>query len=151
MKNFITPLIILLSAICFSGTASASATTDPSSEPNATIDTRRDALRDSILSNIHGAAIPDREFDILKFGAKADGVKDCLPAFRKAIAKVEKAGGGRINVPAGTYLLRGPLTLTSNLCINLAEGAVIMFDPDPELYPIVNTSWEGTYLYNYSP
>lgn len=151
MKNFITPLIILLSAICFSGTASVSATTDPSSEPNATIDTRRDALRDSILSNIHGAAIPDREFDILKFGAKADGVKDCLPAFRKAIAKVEKAGGGRINVPAGTYLLRGPLTLTSNLCINLAEGAVIMFDPDPELYPIVNTSWEGTYLYNYSP
>lgn len=115
------------------------------------IESRRVALRDSILANIHGATIPDRTFDILKFGAKGDGVKDCLPAFKKAIAKVDKSGGGRINVPAGTYYLRGPLTLVSNLCINLDEGATLRFDPSPELYPIVDTSWEGTPLHNYSP
>ncbi len=115
------------------------------------VEQRRVALRDSILTNIHGAMLSDNNYDILKFGAKGDGVKDCLPAFRKAIAKVEKSGGGRINVPAGTYYLRGPLTLVSNLCINLEEGATLRFDPDPKLYPTVDTSWEGTYLHNYSP
>lgn len=108
-------------------------------------------LRDSILSTIHGATIPAPTLDIMRFGAKPDGVTDCLPAFKKAIAKADKSGGARITVPAGTYYLRGPLTLVSNLCIDLAEGAVIRFDPDPAFYPIVNTSWEGTYLYNYSP
>lgn len=116
-----------------------------------TIDQRRDALRDSILANIHGAKISETVLDISRFGAKPDGVKDCLPAFKKAIAKAEKAGGARLKVGAVTYLLRGPLTLASNLCIELEEGAVIKFDPDPSLYPQVSTSWEGTYLTNYSP
>lgn len=111
----------------------------------------RDELRDSILGNISGATIPAERLDITRFGAKGDGVKDCLPAFKKAIAKAVKTGGATIDVPAGTYMLRGPLTLASNLCLNLQEGATIMFDPSPELYPIVNTSWEGTFLHNYSP
>ena len=115
------------------------------------IDLRRDALRDSILANIHGAKIAPQSFDVTKFGAKADGVTDDRPAFMKAIAKIEKSGGGCLKVPAGTYWLRGPLTLVSNLCIELAEGATLKFDPSPELYHIVSTSWEGTYLYNYSP
>lgn len=142
--------IALLAAL----TAQANLPNDlpPSNADNAdTVEQHRVGLRDSILANIHGAKISEHEFDILNFGAKGDGVKDCLPAFRKAIAKAEKAGGGRITVPAGTYCLRGPLTLVSNLCIDLAEGAVLRFNPSPELYPIVNTSWEGTYLYNYSP
>lgn len=111
----------------------------------------RDSLRDDILSRITGATVREVELDILKYGAKGDGVKDCLPAFNKAFEKVRKLGGARINVPAGTYWLRGPLTLVSNLCINLEEGAVLKFDPDPDLYPIVSTGWEGTYLQNYSP
>lgn len=112
---------------------------------------RHEVLRDSILANIHGATTVDRQFDVTKFGAKGDGVKDCLPAFAKAIAKAAKSGGGCVEVPAGRYLLRGPIHLVSNLRINLAAGAVLCFDPAPALYPVVETSWEGTYLHNYSP
>lgn len=113
---------------------------------------RRTALRDSILTYITGAAVPQQTLKIQSFGAKADGRKDCLPAFLKAIKKATRQkGGARIVVPAGTYWLRGPLVLQSNVCIELQEGATLMFDPDPSLYPVVNTSWEGTFLYNHSP
>lgn len=112
---------------------------------------RREALRDSILAQITGAKIQDSRYDVTRFGARGDGKRDCLPAFKKAIKAVSRKGGGTVVVPAGTYLLRGPLTLVSNLCIEVSEGATIKFDPDPNLYPTVATSWEGTFLYNYSP
>ena len=83
--------IALLAAL----TAQANLPNDlpPSNADNAdTVEQHRVGLRDSILANIHGAKISEHEFDILNFGAKGDGVKDCLPAFRKAIAKAEKAG-----------------------------------------------------------
>lgn len=32
------------------------------------------------------------------------------------------------------------------------DGAIIKFDSNPKYYlPLVKTSWEGTFLYNYSP
>lgn len=108
-------------------------------------------LRDSILSRISGAKIPDNKISILKFGAKGDGVSDCKKAFDKAMKYADKRGGAYISVPSGIYYIKGPLTLTSDICIDLEEGAVLKFAPEPEHYPIVNTSWEGTYLYNYSP
>ncbi|MDE6549348.1 MAG: glycoside hydrolase family 28 protein, partial [Muribaculaceae bacterium] len=109
------------------------------------------ALRDSILSDISGASIKDNKVSVLRYGAKGDGVKDCRKAFVKAMREAEKFGGVHIIVPAGEYFMDGPLHLQSNVCIELEEGAVLKFTPDPEKYPIVNTSWEGTYLYNYSP
>lgn len=112
---------------------------------------RQEVLRDSILSQISGAKIPEGEVSVARYGARADGLHDCLPAFRKAIRAISRKGGGTVVVPAGTYLLRGPLTLASNLRIELSEGATLRFDPDPSLYPNVATSWEGTFLTNYSP
>lgn len=109
------------------------------------------ALRDSILSNISGAKISDNRVNILRYGAKGDGVKDCRSAFVKAMKEGRKSGGVHIRVPSGVYFMNGPLHLESNVCIELEEGAVLKFTPDPEKYPIVNTSWEGTYLHNYSP
>ena len=110
------------------------------------------AKRDAILKEISGARIPERQQLITRFGAKGDGRKDCLPAFRKAIAKSKKLGGLRIIVPAGTYYLRGPIHMESNTCLDLQEGAVLKFDPTPQLYlPMVKTSWEGTFLQNHSP
>ena len=115
------------------------------------IEAHRTALRDSILSCIKGAVISDNTLNLLDFGAKGDGIKDCRPAFEKAMRRAAKKGGAKITVPSGTYYIRGPITLTSNVCIDLAEGATLKFDPDPARYPLVNTSWEGTFLYNYSP
>ena len=64
------------------------------------------AKRDSILSVITGAHMPKKKVSILKYGAKGDGKKDCLPAFKKAMAQSKKNGGLHIVVPAGTYYLR---------------------------------------------
>ena len=109
------------------------------------------ALRDSILRDITGAHITGGTYSVMKYGAKPDGITDCRKAFHKAIDAAVRKGGGTIEVPAGTYYIKGPLNLQSHICINLAEGAVLKFAPDPDFYPVVPTGWEGTYLYNISP
>ena len=108
-------------------------------------------LRDSILSCIDGASISSNKVSILKYGAKGDGCHDCCKAFAKAMKEAVKKGGLHITVPSGVYFMDGPLHLQSNVCIELEEGAVLQFTPDPNRYPTVNTSWEGTFLHNHSP
>ena len=108
--------------------------------------------RDSILSNITGAKIPSTEVNLLNLGAKGDGKKDCLPAFKKAMALSKKKGGLHIIVPAGTYYLKGAIHFGSNTCLELKEGATIKFDLNSKYYlPMGKTSWEGTCLQNYAP
>jgi polygalacturonase len=113
---------------------------------------RAEAQRDSILSLITGAQIAERTQKITDFGAKGDGRHDCKPAFDRAMKRAAKNGGLHLVVPAGEYLLNGPLHLTSNVCIELSEGATLKFASDPKYYlPTVETSWEGTFVQNYSP
>lgn len=96
--------------------------------------------------------MPLQVINILSCGAKNDGQKDCKPAFDKAMKRASRLGGARIVVPPGVYLLQGPIHLVSNVCLDLQEGAVLRFSPDPKYYlPLVKTSWEGTFLQNYSP
>lgn len=113
------------------------------------------ARHDAILSQIHGATFAENQptRNILSFGAKGDGKRDCKPAFDKAMRAAAKSKTGmHLVVPAGTYLLNGPLHLVSNLCLELQEGATLLFNADPKFYlPVVKTSWEGTFCQNYSP
>ncbi len=109
------------------------------------------SLRDSILSNITGAGIRPDSVTVVKFGARGDGRHDCRRAFEKAIGQTSRRGGGVVIVPDGTYLIGGPVNLLSGVELHLMEGAKLLFDPNPALYPIVDTSWEGTYCRNYSP
>ena len=111
-----------------------------------------DSQRDAILSQITGAQIPEAVINIQKMGAKGNGNADCLPAFKKALKKAARQGGARIVVPAGDFYIKGPLHLVSNVCLEIQEGATLKFAPEPEYYlPAVRTSWEGTFLQNYSP
>lgn len=116
------------------------------------IEKERTALRDSILNHITGAKRPAKTINITDFGAKGNGVKDCKPAFDKAMRAAAKAGGLHIKVPAGTYYVKGPIHFVCNVCLELDENATLKFAPEPELYlPMVKTSWEGTFIQNYSP
>lgn len=118
----------------------------------AAFEQERVARRDSVLALITGAAMPADSIFVTDFGAKGDGVKDCKHAFDRAMKAAAKRGGARIIVPEGTYLVKGPIHFVSNVCLDIRKGATIKFSPEPELYlPVVETSWEGTFLSNYSP
>lgn len=109
--------------------------------------------RDAILSRINPPSIPETRVSILEFGAVADGSTDCKPAFDKAMQAVQAQPGGlTIVVPTGHYWLEGPIHLVSNVSLELQEGARLQFSGEPHHFlPVVSTSWEGTFLYNYSP
>jgi polygalacturonase len=105
----------------------------------------------AILDRIKPPTFPDREFDIARFGAAADGKTACTDAIARAIDACARAGGGRVTFPSGTWLT-GPIRLKSNVHLHVPEGATVKFIPDPKLYlPTVRTRWEGTELMNYSP
>jgi polygalacturonase len=105
----------------------------------------------SILQRIKPPRFPKRTLYLNRFGAKPDGRTDCTAAFRAAIDQCSKAGGGKVVVPAGTYLT-GAIHLKSNVNLEVSEGATIKFSTNPKDYlPVVFSRWEGTELFNYSP
>jgi polygalacturonase len=86
--------------------------------------------------------IPDAQFVITDYGAVGDGQTKNTEAFARAIEACSKAGGGRVVVPAGLWLT-GPIQLKSRLDLHLEQGAVILFSPDIEDYPLVQRTYEG--------
>jgi len=106
----------------------------------------------AILKNIDPPTFANRDYSILKYGAKADGKTDCLPAIKTAISTCSKAGGGRVIIPAGTYFVKGPIHLKSNVNLHLDDKAIVKFSTDDNDYlPVVLTRFEGVELMNYSP
>ena len=86
--------------------------------------------------------IPARQFPITSY---ANDVNVAMTA-------CATAGGGRVVVPKGTWLSKGPVKFRSNCALELAEGAVLEFTDDPKDYlPAVHTTWEGSECMNYSP
>ena len=84
------------------------------------------------IPNIPRPRIPDRTFKLTDFGAIGDGKTPNTKAFADAVAACEKAGGGKLVVPAGVYFT-GPITLTSNLDFHLDPGATILSTHDRAL------------------
>lgn len=94
---------------------------------------------------------PDRVFNIVDYGAQAGGEFNNTTAIRDAIKACHASGGGKVVVPAGTWL-SGPIHFKSNVNLVLEENAIISFSDHPTEYlPAVMTSWEGLECYNYSP
>jgi polygalacturonase len=105
-----------------------------------------------ILASIQAPEFPDRDFNIIDFGAQADAGTDCLGAIKAAITACTEAGGGRVIIPQGTFLVNGPIHLKSNVNLHVSEGATLKFSTDAAHYlPVVFTRWEAVECYNYSP
>lgn len=138
----VLPLVFafLLSIFCYACTQSSSAPEAPGWEKLP-----------AILAQIEPPEFPDREFVITDFGAVGDGTTDCTDAFRQAIEACWRAGGGRVVVPAGTYLT-GAIHLKSHVNLHVTSNATVVFSRDPKKFlPVVYTRFEGVECMNYSP
>jgi unsaturated rhamnogalacturonyl hydrolase len=133
--------------------ADAQSRTRPDQRPRANGPGRTVGWNDvpSILARIRPPVFPARDFPITDFGARPGGDFDNTEAIRKAIDACNRAGGGRVVVPAGVFMT-GAIHLKSNVNLHVSEGATLKFFTDPAKYlPVVYTRWEGTELMNYSP
>lgn len=75
-------------------------------------------------------------FSIKDYGAVAGGQTLNTTAFEKAITACNKAGGGKVTVPAGLWLT-GPIQLKSNINLCVERGAIVLFTSDLTQYPII--------------
>lgn len=78
--------------------------------------------------------------------------QDALPALQAALDTCHAGGGGRVAVPAGRHLLRGPLTLRSRVELHLPAGAELAFSGEPaDFLPPVFQRWEGCEVQSHAP
>lgn len=72
-------------------------------------------------------------YNILDFGAVGDGVFINTDAIQSAIDECNKSGGGRVVVPAGTFVT-GTIWLKSNVELHLSSGALLKASSNPDHY-----------------
>lgn len=94
------------------------------------------------MPRVQEPVIPANSVSITDFGAKSGGQTLNTEAFAEAIGALSKKGGGRVVIPRGTWLT-GPITLKSNIELYTEIGAMVIFSTDKNLYPVVETNFEG--------
>lgn len=80
--------------------------------------------------------IPTNVYNILNYGAMANGSKDNRTNIQNAINAASTAGGGLVEIPAGTFL-SGPIVLPSSIDLQVDSNAVL------QMVPI--TTWTNQY------
>ena len=111
-----------------------------------------EGMYQQIEQSIRVPQFAEKAFPITKFGAKTTNpAAQNQKAIQKAIDTCSKKGGGKVIIPAGEKFLTGAITLKDGVNLVVEEGATLEFVFQPELYPIVETSWEGLECFNLSP
>jgi len=85
---------------------------------------------------------PDYSVSIKDFGAVGDGQTLNTEAITKAINSVAEKGGGRVIIPRGVWLT-GPIVLKNNIDLHAQAGALVLFSTDKDLYPLIESYYEG--------
>ena len=75
-----------------------------------------------------------RSCDPAQFGARADGKTKDTKAIQAAIDDCAAKGGGTVTLTKGTYV-SAPITLKSNVTLDVAAGATLLGSPDHDDYP----------------
>ena len=94
------------------------------------------------MREIPAPSIPSTRVSLTDYGAVPDGVTFCTDAFRDAIDELSRRGGGVLDVPAGIWFT-GPIGLQSHIELHLEKNSIIVFSTDQDLYPIIDTNFEG--------
>lgn len=144
-------LLVLMSVITLMGCKEGSSKNNETEETDQLVSDAPWAAMASIIESVKAPNFPDVTFNIMGYGANPDGVTYNTEAFKKAIKACAENGGGKVLVPKGKYLT-GAIHLDNNVNLHLEEGAEILFSTNPkDYYPMVQTSYEGIELMNYSP
>ncbi len=85
---------------------------------------------------------PNKQFNITTFGAVGNGTTINTRAIQHAINTCAMAGGGEVLIPRGKFLT-GPITLTSNMNLHLARGAVLLMSNRFSSYPIAHHRYQN--------
>lgn len=94
------------------------------------------------MPRVEVPSFPDNSVNLLDLGGIPDGVTLNTDAFAKAMQDLSDKGGGTLIVPEGIWFT-GPIVFRSNINMHLEKGALILFSPDKDLYPLVETVFEG--------
>lgn len=124
-------ILAILSAISMLGLAKASK--------------RYDYLYNNLpfkMDKLSRPTFPNNKVSILDFGGEPDGVTLNTDAFSSAMTALSKKGGGTLIVPSGIWYT-GPIVFQSNINLHLEKGALILFSSNFDLYPLVETVFEG--------
>ncbi len=99
---------------------------------------------------IHGQPLPKvkapvfkkANFNIINYGAIADGITLNTKSINAAIEDCNKKDGGTVVISKGLWLT-GPIVLKSNVNLYLEKNSVLLFTTDFNQYPLVQGNWEG--------
>ncbi len=94
------------------------------------------------LPKIYAPRFKRDTFNIINYGAVADGMTLNSVAINKAINECAQKGGGTVLIPRGSFVT-GPIIMKSNINLHLAKGALVIFSSDFNQYPLVVSSFEG--------
>jgi polygalacturonase len=94
------------------------------------------------MPEVSAPTFPATRVSVADYGGDRTGMTRSTDAFARAIDALTAKGGGHLIVPQGVWLT-GPIVLKSNIDLHLEKGAIIQFDADEALYPVINTSFEG--------
>lgn len=94
------------------------------------------------LPKIYAPHFKRDTFNVMNYGAVADGMTLNSNAINKTIEECFKQGGGTVLIPRGSFVT-GPIIMKSNINLHLAKGALVIFSPDFNQYPLVVSTFEG--------
>jgi polygalacturonase len=81
-------------------------------------------------------------FNIVKFGAIADGLTLNTKSINAAITACNAKGGGVVLIPQGLWL-SGPIVLKSNVDLHIERAGMVLFTDDKSQYALVEGNYEG--------